>query len=77
MHLIFLLFFIQNLLCLKNFLGGLSPKEALEYTESKPDIIIVQVNEAIWKIVQVNEAIPLTIMKISVTKVEFSVTKMK
>lgn len=34
----------------QKLLGGLSPKEALEYTESKPDIIIVQVNEAIWKI---------------------------
>ncbi|MCM1166477.1 MAG: hypothetical protein NC299_13525 [Lachnospiraceae bacterium] len=30
-------------------LGGLSPEEALEYIKSKPDIVIVQVNTAVWK----------------------------
>ncbi|MDD3333984.1 MAG: DUF2271 domain-containing protein [Eubacteriales bacterium] len=34
----------------QRLLGGLSPDEALEYMEHTPDLVIVQVNTAQWKI---------------------------
>ena len=33
-----------------NALGGLTPEDALEYLKNTPDVVIVQVNTAEWKI---------------------------
>lgn len=34
----------------QKLLGGLSPKQALQYIKNTPDVVIVQVNTAQWKI---------------------------
>lgn len=36
---------------MQNILGGLSPEDALEYMKNTPDLVIVQVNTAEWKII--------------------------